>query len=63
MTNNGRGGRGSRRGGRGRGRGCGRQHQSRATAGSNTAKRDVGLKEAMTDNVFTYNEKGAADTM
>ena len=63
MTINGRGGRGSGRGGRGSGRGCGDQHQSRAPAGRNTSKKHVGLEAAMTDNVLTYNEKGAADTM
>ena len=67
MTINGRCGRGSGRGGRGRVRGCGRgrgdQRQSRAPVGRTTAKKHVGLEAVMTDNVFTYNEKGAADTM
>ena len=63
MTINGRGGIGSGRGGRGRDRGRGGQCQSRAPAGRTTAKNHVGLEAAMTDNVFTYNKKGAADTM
>ena len=61
MTNNGRGGRGSGRGGRGHGRVRRGQHQSRAPAGRTTSKKHVSLEAAMTDNVFTYNEKGAAD--
>ena len=28
-----------------------------------TAKKHVGIEAAMTNNVFTYNETGAADTL
>ena len=63
MTINSRGGRVSGRGGRGRGRGRGGQPQSRAPAERTTSKKHVGLEAAMKDNVFTYNEKGAAYTM
>ena len=51
------------RGGRRCGRDCVGQRQSRAPAGSTTVKKHVGLKAAMTDNVFTYNKNGAADTI
>ena len=63
MTINSRGGRGSGRGSRGCGRGRGGQRQSIGPAGRTTEKKHVDLEAAMTDNVFTYNEKGSADTM
>ena len=63
MTLDCRGGRVFGRGGRGRVRGRGGQRQSRAPAGMSTAKKRMGLEAEITDNVFTYNEKGAADTL
>ena len=62
MTLDGRDGRGFGRDGLGRSRGRDNQRQSRAPVGRTTAKNHVGLEEATADNVFTYKEKGAADT-